>query len=125
MSQNSLFLLQNRIVIVLQAQLIDRQRQSRQTCGSSGKEKTANKKEKPQTLPLGTQLNSLGAVAVSIAQPVEPWGAGECGARDFPITQDKGFPYAMGLERGITWSKAMQTPRSLFCCLSKPNQHRQ
>lgn len=46
MSQNSLFLLHNRILIVPQPQLIDRQRQSRQTWGSSGKGKKANKKEK-------------------------------------------------------------------------------
>lgn len=37
MSQNLLLLLQNRILIVQQPQLIDRQRQSRQTCDGSGK----------------------------------------------------------------------------------------
>lgn len=72
MSQNSVFLLQNRILIVPQPQLIDRQRQSRQTCGSSGKENKTDKKEKPQTLPLEMQLSCQGAAAVSIAQAAEP-----------------------------------------------------
>lgn len=49
------------------------------------------------------QLSCQGAAAVSIAQAAEPWGVGECGARDFPITQDKVFPRAMGLKKGLTW----------------------
>lgn len=76
MSQNSLLLLQNRILIVQQPQLIDRQRQSRQTCDGSGKKQTPiNKTRMKKTKTLsheGCHSIPKNDAATSVARAAEP-----------------------------------------------------
>lgn len=131
MSQNSLLLLQNRILIVQQPGLIDRQRQSRQTCDGSGKAKQ-NKKEKTHRYPPTWDAAQFPRTMLLSQAWLGPWGSEVPGSMGLPHLMHlrQGFPTSHRAGEGysaVQGNAKHQVVSFLYCMRRNPklNQHRQ
>lgn len=113
MSQNSLLLLQNRILIVQQPQLIDRQRKSRQTCDGSGKTKQ-NKKEKTHRRSPTWDAAQFPRRMVLLQAWLGPWGS--------EVPGSVGLPHWMLPSPETRASHIPQGWRGLQCSV-RPRKH--